>query len=119
MNKNAANMNKSVAHYLMNTNDEGIACTPSVAERVMKWYAGPTMAESIALMTAASADDAGLYRTRKLLQAEKDIMVGMDFFISQKKYTQADRSKILDNNLVDPSVAVEVKAMLDKLGLKY
>lgn len=119
MNKNAANMNKSVAHYLMNTNDEGIACTPSVAERVMKWYAGPTMAESIALMTAASADDAGLYRTRKLLQAEKDIMVGMDFFISQKKYTQADRNKILDNKLVDPSIATEVKAMLDRLGLKY
>jgi len=119
MNKSEVNKNKAVAHYLRNTNDEGIAISPSVAERVIKWYAAPGMAESIRLMSDASADDAGVYNKRKLLQAEKDIMVGMDFFISQKRYTPADRDKILDNRLVDPSITLEVKAMLDKDGLKY
>ena len=119
MNRNNENKAKAVQYYFKNTNDEGIAVTKSIAERVMKWYAGPTMAQSIKLMTDTSDDAAGLYKTRKLLQAEKDIMVGMDFFISQKKYTEADRNKILDNRLVDPTVAQDVKAMLDKLGLKY
>jgi sulfonate transport system substrate-binding protein len=119
MNGSPANMKKAVAHYLKNTNDEGIACPPSVAERVMKWYAGPSMAKSIAVMTNVSDDDAGLYNARKLLQAEKDILVGMDFFISQKKYTNVQRSKILDEKMVDPSIAREVKEMLDKLRIKY
>jgi hypothetical protein len=43
----------------------------------------------------------------------------MDFFVSQNKYTVADRNKILDGKLVDPSIALEVKDMLDKAGLKY
>ena len=46
-------------------------------------------------------------------------MVGMDFFISQKKYTNAQRAKILDEQLVDPSIAHEVKALLDKYKVKY
>lgn len=119
MKKNNANIERSIQYYYQNTNDEGITCSRSVAERVIKWYAGPTMAESIKLMTSTSKDDAGLYTKRPLLQAEKDIMVGMDFFISQKKYTNADRDKILDKRLVDPSIATEVKAMLDANGLKY
>jgi ABC-type nitrate/sulfonate/bicarbonate transport system substrate-binding protein len=119
MNKNSVNMAKATTHYFTNTNDEGIKITPSIAERVMKWYAGPSTAKSFALMTDTSADDAGIYKARKLLQAEKDILVGLDFFISQKKFTDAQRNKILDEKLVDPSLALDVKAMLDKQGIKY
>lgn len=119
MNSSPENMKKAIAHYYKNTNDEGIACSQSVAERVMKWYASPSTAQSIEVMTKTSDDAAGLYKTRKLLQAEKDILVGMDFFISQKKYTNVQRKKILDERLVDPSIAHEVKTMLDKHGVKY
>ena len=119
MNANPENMKKAIAHYYKNTNDEGIACTQSIAERVMKWYAGPSVAKSIAVMTDTSNDDTGLYTKRKLLQAEKDILVGMDFFISQKKYTNAQRAKILDEQLVDPTVARDVKVMLDRYKVKY
>jgi len=119
MKANDANKTKAINHYFKNTNDEGITVTQSIAERVMKWYAGPTMGEAINLFTKTGDDDAGLYKTRKLFQAEKDILVGMDFFVSQNKYTAADRNKILDNKLVDPTVMQDIKAMLDKLGLEY
>ena len=59
MNSNPENMKKAIAHYYKNTNDEGIACTPSIAERVMKWYAGPSVTKSIAVMTDASNDSTG------------------------------------------------------------
>lgn len=119
INKNPANFAKAVGHYYKNTNDEGMAASQSVAERVMKWYRGPNMAKALDVMTSTSDDATGIYKTRKLLQAEKDILVGMDFFISQKKYTDADRNRILDGRLVDPSVAADVKAMLTRSGIKY
>ncbi len=119
MNANDANKKKSVDYYFKNTNDEGIKINQSVAERVMKWYAGPGMKQGIALFTDTGDDDAGLYKTRKLLQAEKDILIGLDFFISQKKYKPEDRVRLLDEQMVDPSVAKDVKAMLDTAGLKY
>jgi ABC-type nitrate/sulfonate/bicarbonate transport system substrate-binding protein len=119
MKANDANKAKSVQYYYQNTNDEGIKIDESIAARVMEWYRGPTLSEGIELFTAASPDAAGLYKTRDVLHAERDILVGLDFFISQQKYKPEDRVRMLDERLVDPSIAQEVKAMLDAAGLKY
>lgn len=110
------NMEKAVAWYLEDCEDEGIRVNQSIAERVMEWYRGPTMAEYINLYTSKSPDDAGLYTKRDLLQAEKDILIGLDFFISQGNYTVEERTKFLDDGLIDPSIALGVKDMMDKLG---
>ncbi len=117
---NPENFQKSIQWYLENCEDEGIACDLSIAKRVMEWYRAPFLKQSIELFTKTSPDDAGLYTKRPLLQAEKDVLVGMDFFISQNKYKLADRNKILDNKMVDPIIALEVQKLIDtqKIGLK-
>jgi len=110
------NMEKAAAWYLEDCQNEGIRSNESIAERVMDWYRGPTMAEYIDIFTAKSPDDAGLYTKRDLIQAEKDILIGLDFFISQGNYTVEERTKFLDDGLIDPSVALGVKEMIE--GLK-
>jgi sulfonate transport system substrate-binding protein len=117
--ENEANMKQAADWYYEDCLNEGLKVDESIATRVMEWYRGPTMSEYFDLYTKKSADDAGLYTKRELLQAEKDILVGLDFFISQGKYTNEERTKFLDEQLIDPSIALGVKDMLDKLGISY
>lgn len=117
--ENDENMEKAVAWYLEDGENEGIRVNQSIAERVMDWYRGPTTREYIDLYTTESPDVAGLYTKRDLLQAERDILIGIDFFISQGNYSAEDRVKFLDDGLIDPSVATGVKEMLDELEIKY
>ena len=70
-------------------------------------------------MSEASPDDAGLYTSRDLLQAEKDLLVTMDFLISIGKYSEEDRNTILDNEMTDGSIAAECLADMDALGVQY
>lgn len=119
INENDENMQKATDYYLENCLDEGIAVDDSIAARVMEWYRAPELGKSIEIMTSTAPDVAKLYTKRDLTQAERDFMVGMDFFISQQKYKPEDRNKILDNNLIDPSIAQDVKKMLDEQGIKY
>ncbi len=116
-NESEENMQKAVDYYLEHCLDEGIKCDESVAKRVMEWYRAPFLAKSIDIMTSTSPDAAGLYTKRDLIQAEKDVLVGMDFFISQGKYTAEQRTQMLDNQMIDPSIATEVKAMFEEQGL--
>lgn len=116
---NKDNMEKAVAWFFEDCQNEGIKINERTAERVMDWYRGPTMAHYIELYTSKSPDDAGIYTKRDLLQAEKDILVGLDFFISQGNYTVEERTKFLDDGLIDPSVAIGVKDMLSDLGIAY
>ena len=117
-NESDENMDKAVAYYLENCEEEGIAVNESIAERVMARYMCPTFEEAVELMTKTSPDDQGLFTERDLIQAEKDLLVVMDFFISQEKYTPEDRTKILTGRYIDPSIAVETKEMVDSLGIK-
>ena len=119
INKSDDNKKQAVAWYLEDCLNEGLKVNESIAKRVIDWYRGPSISEYFELYTAKSPDDAGLYTKRDLLQAEKDIMVGLDFFISQGNYKAEERTKFLDENLIDPSVALGVKAMLDNLKLAY
>lgn len=108
------NMAQAAAWYLEHCDEEGFLCTEDVAQRTMEWYAGPTVDEYIAIFSDTSTDYAGLYTTRDLLQAEQDILVGLDFFISEGKYTNEDRTRYLDDCRVDPSVAQGVAELLGK-----
>ncbi|MDF2524341.1 MAG: hypothetical protein K0R31_1982 [Clostridiales bacterium] len=119
INKSEDNKKQAAAWYLEDCKKEGLRSNESIAKRVIDWYRGPKMAKYIELYTAKSPDDAKLYSKRDLLQAEKDILVGLDFFISQGNYKAEDRIKFLDNNLIDPSVALGVKKMLDELKIAY
>lgn len=118
-NASEENMDEAVAYYLESCENEGIACDEHIAEVVMSYCAVPTLSEAAALMTDASPDDQGLYTSRDLLQAEKDLLVTMDFLISIGKYTNDDRNTILDNQMVDGSIAAECLADLDALGVQY
>lgn len=119
VNASDANKKQAAQWYLEDCTDEGLKVDQSIATRVMDWYRGPTMSQYIDLFTTKSPDDAKLYTKRDLLQAEKDILVGLDFFISQGNYSNDDRNNFLDKNQVDPTIALGVKDMLDKQGIKY
>lgn len=108
------NMAQAAAWYLEHCDEEGFLANEDIAARTMDWYRGPTVDEWIALFTETSPDDAGLYTKRELLKAEKAILVGLDFFISEGKYTNEDRTRYLDDQRIDPTVALKAKEMLGK-----
>ena len=108
------NMQQAADWYLEHCDEEGFLCNEDIAYRTMEWYRGPSVDEWIKLYTETSPDDAGLYTKRDLLQAEKDILIGVDFFINEGKYTNEDRERYLDDNRIDPSVAVAAKELLGK-----
>lgn len=108
------NKAQAAAWYLEHCDEEGFLATEDVAKRTIEWYRGPTVDEWIELFTKTSPDTAGLYTKRDLLQAEKDILIGLDFFISEGKYTNEDRTRFLDDQRIDPSVALAAKEMLGK-----
>jgi len=112
----ASDENKAQATewYLEHCDEEGFLCTEDIAKRTIDWYRGPTTDEWIELFTKTSPDDAGLYTKRDLLEAEKDLLVGIDFFIGEGKYTAADRTRYLDDQRIDPSVALAAKDLLGK-----
>lgn len=109
-----ANMAQAAEWYLEHCDEEGFLCNENIAKRTMEWYRGPTLDEWIDIYTETAPDAAGLYTKRPLIKAERDILVGLDFFISEGKYSNADRTRYLDDKRVDPSVAMAVKDMLRK-----
>ncbi len=108
------NMAQAAAWYLEHCDEEGFLANEDIAARTMDWYRGPTVDEWISLFTETSPDDAGLYTKRELLKAEKSILVGLDFFISEGKYTNEDRTRYLDDQRIDPTVALAAKELLGK-----
>ncbi|MDY0290641.1 MAG: hypothetical protein RBR15_17605 [Sphaerochaeta sp.] len=108
------NLQQAADWYLEHCEEEGFLCTEDIAIKSMQWYRGSTVDEFIELFTKESPDAAGLYTKRNLLQIEQDILSGFDFFVSEGKYTMADRNKILDSKSVNNVVALGVKAMLGR-----
>ena len=119
-NKSPANMKKAADYYLEHCLDEGVACDASVAKRVMDWYRAPFLAKSVEIMsTMTSPDDAKLYTKRPLKQAEKDILIGFDFMISENRYKPEDRTKMLDREFVDDKVALRAQAICKEQGVTF
>lgn len=65
--------------------------------------------DELTLMNNVAADPMGLAK-RELTGGEIDLFNTLDFFISQEKYTSADRDKIIDNNKVSSEIAEAVAA---------
>lgn len=114
LNASEENMVQGATWYLEHCDEEGFLCNEDIAKRSMEWYRGSSVDEYIEKFTKASPDDAGLYTKRDLLQIEKDVLMGFDFFVSEGKYTAEDRTKFLDDQRIDNSVALAVKEMLGK-----
>ena len=113
------NQAQAAAWYLEDCENEGLLVSESIATRVLEWYRGPTMKEYFEIYSEAAPDAAGKYTKRDLLKGERDIMMGVDFFITQGNYSEEDRNKFLDENLIDPVIANAVKEMLDSQGIAY
>jgi len=103
------NLQKFVDYFVESCDEQGIKITPDIAKRSIDYYSCPSLAENMEIMTKEVADKEGKYTKRQVLQAENDLNYTLDFFISQGKYTDDDRNKILDDKLVDNSIALEVK----------
>ena len=112
-------MEKAVNYYLENCREEGVAVDPSIAKRVMAWYRAPFLAKSLEIMTKTSPDAAGKYTKRPLKQAEKDILVGFDFFIANQRYKPEDRDKMLDRGFVDDRVVLRAQAICKEQGVTF
>lgn len=112
---------KSIAanYYLEHCEDEGIACTEDTAMRTYNIWKCPSLSDSIATMTGEVDDEKGLFNERKLLQAEAEMLKTMDFFVEQEKYKPEDRVYLLENKLVNNSIAKDAVEMIEKLGIKY
>ena len=83
----------------------------------MEWFAGPPLKKSIDIMTVATTDESGPYQGIPLTQAEREIFAGMDFFISQNKYSAEDKEKIIKSHLIDPAIAEAAKQAMQAQGL--
>lgn len=111
------NMEKTYAYFLESCENEGVAVNEDIAKRSMDYFAAPSLQEAVTTMIKTVPDEK--YNKREVLEGERDLLVTMDFFISQGKYSDDDRTMVLDNNMVDNSIAIEVEKSLTEInGLK-
>ncbi len=113
------NLQQAAEWFYENCQEEGYNCTEEIALKLTEWYHGPTTSEWINSYIETEPDDSGLYTKRELLKVENDFLDPMDFFISEGNYTPENREYVLDNQLVDSSVAKAAKKMLDTAGISY
>jgi len=116
-NKSPENMQKTIDYFVESCENEGVISSRSLCERALKWFRCPYIKDAIALMTETEPDRLGKYTSRNLLRAENDLLETLDFFIEQGIYTEDQRNFILDNHMVDPSIATESEQMLKSLGI--
>ena len=109
-NESEENMEKAIAYYVDSCETEGVVSDESICRRALGYFRCPSVKEAIGVMTETEADKKGLYAGRELLRAENNLLETLDFFIEQGKYTADDRLKVLDNRLVDSSIAAEALA---------
>ncbi len=117
-NESEENMEKAIAYYVDSCETEGVVSDESICRRALEYFRCPSMKEAIAVMTETEADKKGLYTGRELLRAENNLLETLDFFIEQGKYTADDRLKVLDNHLVDSSIASEALADFEARGIE-
>lgn len=104
---------KAAEYLFQSAQDEGVASTLDIANRGMKMFAPLSMRDAINEMITMEQDKAGDYSKRPVSVAEENTLFNMmEFYISQKKYTNDDRNKILDQNLIDPEIAREAQKLL-------
>lgn len=102
----ADNMEEAEALYLETCEIEGIACDEDSAAYICERRISPTLSEVVEQFTTTVDYDA--YTKREVTKAESDLLVTLDYFISTGQYTDEDRNFVLDNNMMDDSIAMEV-----------
>ena len=107
------NMNKAVELYVQSCEEEGVVSDESICRRALEIFECPSVSEAYALMTEKETDRSG---SGQILKANNLLFETLDFFISLGNYTNADRQKILDMNLVDPVVAESAAETLKALN---
>ena len=118
-NESKENMEKAISYYVDSCETEGVVSDESICRRALEYFRCPSVKEAIAVMTETEPDNQGLYTSRELLRAENDLLETLDFFVGQGKYTAEDRVKVLDNQLVDNSIAAEALADFEAQGIEF
>lgn len=113
-NESPENMEAAYNYYLESSENEGILISEDVAVKSMDYFAAPTPSEAVSTMINTIEDEE--YTEREILESERDLLITMDFFISQGRYETSQRNKVLDEELVDSSIAIEAAEVLKSLG---
>jgi len=109
------NMDKAIKLFVESCEDEGVLADENICRRELDIFACPSPIEAVKLFTTEE-NDVMNKAERKVLIAENNLFEILDFFISTGSYTEEDRNYILDNNLVDPSIAKSAKLKLEAAG---
>lgn len=75
------------------------------------WFFPMYIDEMIEMMTTSAPDAAGLYEG-EIGNGYNELFNTFDFFMSQGSYTIDDRNYIIENNMVDNSIATEVAEII-------
>lgn len=108
------NFETAVQLYVESCEDEGVVADESICERALSIFECPTPAEAVRLMTDSVADRNGT--GGEVSPATNDLFETLDFFIGVGSYTEADRTSILEKNLVSGAVAANCAEILTTLG---
>lgn len=105
----SAHHDEYAAYNYETCNEEGVTCTEDSSARFIETYAFIPGDEIIknALTMVDDANGSG-----QVSVMASDLLGMMDFFIELGTYTKENRAHILDNNLIDSSVAQAVAADL-------
>lgn len=107
------NPEEAAEYYMEVCTDEGVLCTAEDAAYAVSILFVPTLEESIAMFENEMEDPRDLYTARKLNQVEVDLFETFDFFVDQGKYTNENRNFLLDNRMIDDTIAKLVKEELE------
>ena len=118
-NRSPENFERAIRYFYESSAEEGMIIDWNIARQVMEFFNAPFFAESVDIMTSLGPDPRGLYTSRLLSQAERDILVPFDFFIAEHMYRPEDRVRMLDRRLVDDRVALRAREILQEQGIAF
>ncbi len=101
------NMQKAKDLFMESCEDEGVAVTEEVVDRLISEFQCTSLADAVKAMTTEEDDRNG--SGGKVSEASNDLFETMDFFITLGNYSEDDRQTIIDKGLVNPVIAKMVK----------
>jgi ABC-type nitrate/sulfonate/bicarbonate transport system substrate-binding protein len=112
------NQKKAAGYLLESSLDEGIKISADLAMRTMQRFTPVPLDQDIKEMVDVAPDSTGTYTKRPISIAEQSVLLNMmNFYIQQKKYSDADRIRIFDQKLIDPAIAMDAAKMVKDLSI--
>lgn len=102
-----ANMQEAKELFMESCEDEGVAVTEEVVDRLVSEFQCTSLADAVKAMTTETDDRNG--NGGKVSEATNDLFETMDFFITLGNYSDDDRQTIIDKGLVNPTIAEMVE----------